>query len=88
MQAAALVFHEATIESNVLDFPAAISSGVLKLGEDKTYNVIPVPFDCDEKVVLRISLFGEAASEKLEINGSRMKLTLLGEAVYVEEFNP
>ncbi len=85
IQAAALVFSEATFEGDFMELPADISNGLLTLDGRETPNEIALPFAHTGEIALEFSLMTGA---KITIRGNSAALTLLGDAVYIEEFKP
>jgi len=83
-QSAALVFSEAILEGELPEFPAEIWDGTLVVGGDRLNNQIPAPFVHAGEVALRLKV---GLPEDLWIRGRGATLTLLGDAVYVEEFS-
>lgn len=83
LQAAALTFTEAEIESNVPDLPADICEGSMSVEGDVRHNLLPLPFHYTGSIALMLSLDTPA---DLVIRGSQVTLTLLGEPVYIEAF--
>ena len=82
-QAAVLAFSDALIEGDVPELPSGIWTGILILDSKEERNLIPIPFRYTGKITLRLHLDAPA---ELQITANRGELTLIGEAVYVEEF--
>lgn len=83
VQAATLSWAEATIEGNVPELPAGIWEGDLIVDVEVQKNMIPIPFSHTGTVALRLHL---ETPVEITIRGNQAVLTLIGEAVYVEEF--
>jgi hypothetical protein len=83
VQAAVLTFFEGRIEGTLPDLPADIWEGDLIVDGEVLQNAVPIPLSHIGEVVLKLQL---AAPESLIIRGEGANLTLIGEAVYVEEF--
>ncbi len=82
-QAAALTFAEGSIESDATELIGDIWEGDLEFDGQVYENEIPMPFDHTGPVTLRLHIDVPA---KIIIRGKKAVLTLIGEAVYVEEF--
>jgi hypothetical protein len=67
--------------------PADVTDGCLTLGDRILDNMIPIPLDFDGEVVLTLELC-DPTSARFEriLRGVGAKLTLLGDAQYVERF--
>lgn len=61
-----------------------ILDGDIAIDDRRLENVLPLPFD--ERGDICLSLNGEAG--EIVINGSRAYIEAIGQAVYVEEFDP
>jgi hypothetical protein len=85
VQAAAITFTEATIDGEVPDLPADISSGSLILDDEERKYMVPIPFQYAREIALKMLLI--TSSAEITIKGKQAELTLIGEAVYVEEFS-
>jgi hypothetical protein len=83
IQAAILTFSEAAIEGTANGLPADIADGDLIVDGEVLSNIVPIPFSHAGEVVLKLDLF---TSAKIVIRGKYAVLTLIGEAVYVQEF--
>lgn len=88
-QAAALVFTNGTVESDGKDMSDAtgldgdIWDGDVEIEDHIFQNSIPVPFNHTGAVTLKLHIDVPA---KVTISGQKAVLTLIGEAVYVEQF--
>ena len=87
-QAAALSFYDAEIESADLELPVDISYGGLMLEGVEFPNEIPVPLDHSGAIEMLLSVVLPTEEIDIVIRGSRVTLALLGDAVYIEDFNP
>jgi len=83
VQAVALTFAEGTVEGAIPDLPADIWHGDLVVDEVIMSNMVPLPFHLTGSVALQLQLDAPA---EIIVRGRKMELTLIGEAVYVEEF--
>ena len=84
VQAAELVFKDAALPIVSADLPEDVSQGDLTIGTETLHNVIPLPLDYVGPVKLVIRLSGYP--QPIYIRGGGVRLKLLGEPTYVEEF--
>lgn len=63
--------------------PAALMEGRLTLGTETLENVIPIPLDFDGAARLFMTFVG---GSELVVHGRRLRLSLMGNPNYVEEF--
>lgn len=80
-----LILHDASVSGDLPDLPCAVMGGELVVGGARHDNSMPVPFEAAECVELRL-IFDEMHSAT--VAGRGVRLELLGEARYVEEFRP
>ena len=85
VQEARLVFMGASVGGSVPDLPCAVMDGELVVGTEQHDNQIPVPFAIAAHTELRI-IFDSVHT--VTVNGQGVRLELLGEPRYVEEFKP
>ncbi len=85
IQDAVLWVRDAVVGGKLPDFPCTITDGELTLGVHVHPNTIPVPLARHDMVTLRVVFYpgGEAL-----IKGKSVRLELLGEPRYVDEFHP
>ena len=85
VQEARLFFAEASVSGDVPDFPCEVVEGELVVGAERYDNAIPVPLEVTAHVELRLVF---DATHTVAISGRSVRLELLGEPRYVEEFKP
>jgi len=83
IQAVALTFGEAIIEGEPSEFPLDIYVGKISIDGEILSNTFPIPFCHTGEIVLTLQV-GEPSP--VIVRGKQVILTLIGEAVYVEEF--
>lgn len=82
-QAAKLIFANASVSGNFPELPCTTMGGNLVIGGQLYDNEVPVPLDVAAAIELR--LICDAVHEIL-VTGHGVRLELLGEARYIEEF--
>lgn len=85
VQDAQLRFADAFVTGACPDLPCDIMDGELVFGGDRRDNEIPVPLEVTEPTKLSLK-FGP--KHAVTVKGRSVRLELLGEAKYVEEFKP
>ncbi len=83
VQEARLIFADATAKGNIPDLPCDVMDGELVVGAERHSNKIPVPLLVASHSELRL-IFD--SSHTVPVTGSSVRLELLGEPKYVEEF--
>ncbi len=84
-QDARLVISGASLTGTAPDLPCAVLDGDLLLGQERHDNSLPVPLDMAGLIRLRLE-FG--LGSQLIVTGVGVRLELLGEPCYVEDFEP
>jgi hypothetical protein len=84
-QDARLIFDNASAVGGFPDLPCAVMDGALVVGRERHDNSIPVPLEVTALSELRL-IFDSIHSAI--VTGRGVRLELLGEAKYVEEFKP
>ena len=84
-QDARLVVGGASLVGKLPELPCDIMDGELTIGGAVHRNTIPVPLLIDDAVNLHVVFYPEC---DVSITGTSIRLELLGEPTYVEEFNP
>lgn len=80
---ARLAVGSGVIVARPAELPCELTTGSLRFGSREIANCVPVPFSEDGSVEFEaVTLFGE----RLAIQGRSLRLTLLGEAAFVESF--
>jgi hypothetical protein len=84
IQAAVLRIGEASFGegSDMPELPAPIQEGELLVGEETRLRLLPLPFQCDETVTLRLQLDAPAT---VTIQGRGAEVVAVGEPVYIED---
>ncbi len=85
VQEARLVFSDATISGCLPDLPCDVMQGELLVGSERHNNAIPVPLTVAASTELRLVFY---STHKVSVTGRAVRLELLGEPRYVEQFNP
>lgn len=85
VQDARLIFADASASGGFPDLPCDVMDGELIVGTERHDNQIPVPLRITAHTELRL-IFG--SMHTLTITGKGVRLELLGEPRYVEEFKP
>ena len=84
-QEARLVFAGASVTGEAPDLPCEVVEGEMVVGAERHDNSIPVPLEVTAHVELRL-VFDE--THTVTVAGRSVRLELLGEPGYVEEFTP
>ena len=82
-----LTIDDATVDGSISELPRDLWDGHVVMGGRISDNVIPIPLSYVCKVELRLEAWG-AVSEVVSIRGRGVKLELIGQAEYVDEFKP
>ncbi len=85
VQEARLIFAEAFTSGNFPDLPCDVIDGELVVGVERHDNEIPVPLAVTAHTKLCLA-FGSIHT--VTVTGQGVRLELLGEPEYVEEFKP
>lgn len=85
VQEARLFFTEASISGQLPDWPCEVMHGELILGTERKDNVVPVPLEFGDRAELRL-IFDNIHA--VTVIGRSVRLELVGEPRYVEEFDP
>lgn len=83
VQGATLEIERGEIVQNASSLPSTISDGFFIFDGKQTDNMIPLPFDRRGDFRIELTL---VSGEKLHLRGISAKLTLHGDAVYIEDF--
>jgi hypothetical protein len=83
-QEAELRVSNAAIDGSFSELPRDLNDGYVSMDGTISDNTIPIPLDYKGKVELQLEGMGEVIS----VSGTGAKLKLIGEAEYVEKFNP
>lgn len=81
-QSAIFRVADGVITGALSELPGRLHDGLLKIADTVLDNMIPIPLDYAGEIELRL----EQWSDILWISGTHIKLDLIGEATYVEEF--
>ena len=84
IQEARLIFADASVSGVSPQLPCDVKDGELLLGEERHDNEIPVPLNVTASAQLRLVL---DSIHTVTVKGHGVRLELLGEPRYVEEFN-
>lgn len=85
IQDAKLVFSNSILDGHAFDLPCDILDGKIIIRGKTHDNSIPVPLEISGEVELHL-VFSPA--HKLTVKGKSVRLELLSEPKYVEEFKP
>ena len=85
VQEARLIFAGASVSGDFPDFPCDVMEGELVVAAERHDNEIPVPLVVTAHIELRLVFDSIHA---LTVIGRGVRLELLGEPTYVEEFKP
>ena len=85
VQESRLIFTKAVVSGGLPDFPCDIMGGELVVGDKRYDNLIPTPLAVAEPAELRLVF---DAVHTVKIAGRSVRLELVGEPVYLEEFKP
>ncbi|MBZ5645346.1 MAG: hypothetical protein LAO19_21510 [Acidobacteriia bacterium] len=83
VQKALLRISDASLKRSFPEFPADLLHGQIMLSDSILVNTIPIPLRHEGIVELKLETWN---NEVVLISGSRVKLELIGEPEYVEEF--
>ena len=84
-QAAIIRIEDAFISGSFTEWPCDLLGGYLKSDGVVSRNMIPIPLDQGGNVELRLEGWND---EVVSVSGTHIRLDLIGEAQYVEEFHP
>jgi hypothetical protein len=84
-QDALLVFSSGSLAGLVPELPCDITDGELSLSGDVHSNMIPVPLEAAGSVELHLVFYPGC---DVSVTGETVRLELVGEGRYVEEFHP
>jgi hypothetical protein len=85
VQDARLLFSNATVTGGPYEWPCDVMDGALVIGAKTHDNEIPVPLEFTGAVELRLA-FGPRHT--LTVTATKVRLELIGQPRYVEEFTP
>lgn len=85
VQQALLRISDATVKRSFSKFPAHLLDGHIMLGESILENEIPIPLSHKGTVELRLESQND---EVVLISGGNVRLELVGEPKYIEQFRP
>jgi hypothetical protein len=85
IQEARLILYEASISGDFPDWPCDLLGGEIMTGGERHNNLIPVPLDAAKPTELFLVC---DCIHTVKITGQGVKLELVGEPKYVEEFRP
>jgi hypothetical protein len=83
IQAVTVRFLAGTLEGNMPDVPADISSGKLMVGNNERKELLSLPLVLSDPLTLHLILM----NGELRIQGSGLELMPVGEPVFVEAFS-
>lgn len=81
-QEAVIRIADGAVDGSFSGYPRYLGGGCLRVGSVVSDNTIPIPLDRAGGVELRLEGWGEVVS----ISGTHIRLELIGEAKYVEDF--
>ena len=81
VQEVRLHISDASLSGEILDLPCDLWDGSISLDNERFDNCVPIPLDHRGRVEVSLEQDG-----KLTIIGTRLRVELLGQAKYVEEF--
>jgi hypothetical protein len=84
IQPLAVELSNADVEGNIPHLPCDLSDGHMKLEGRRLENVIPIPLDRVGTVEIRLE---SKRGESLLVRGDSVKVTILGNARFIEEFH-
>jgi hypothetical protein len=84
-QEALLIFAEASVSGGLPDWPCDMMDGDLIVDGERHANSIPVPFETTAVAELRLIC---DAIHTVTVRGGGVRLELVGEPRYVDEFKP
>jgi len=85
VQEARLIFADASASGDFPELPCDVMDGELLVGAERHDNEIPVPLVVTAHTVLRLVF---DSMHTVTVTGQGVRLELLGEPRYVEEFKP
>lgn len=85
VQEARLIFADASVSGSVPDPPCDILDGEFIISDERHDNEIPVPVEIADSAQLHL-IFGE--NQEVTVKGRSVRLELIGEPKYVEQFEP
>jgi hypothetical protein len=86
-QRAELMIEAATVTDLPSAWPCKVYDGVLEFADMEWKNLIPIPLEEKGRIKLTLDIAdGDDKFGSIEIHGECAKLTLIGEAGYLEEF--
>lgn len=77
-----LHISDVSLSGEILDLPVDLWNGSISLDDQRFDNCLPIPFDYQGRVEVNLEQGG-----KLTVIGTRLKVELLGQPKYVEEFS-
>src|SRR5258708_8831641 len=84
-QEARLIFSEASVSGDFPDWPCDIMDGEIVVGGERHNNLIPVPLEAAKPIELCLICY---CVHSVRITSRGVKLELVGEPRYDEEFRP
>jgi len=76
-----LHISDASLSGEIHDLPCNLWDGAISLGDERFDNSVPIPLDYRGRVEVNLEQDG-----KLTVVGSRLRVELLGEPKYVEQY--
>jgi hypothetical protein len=76
-----LLISDASRSGEILGLPCILSDGSISLDDKRFDNCVPIPLDYRGRVEVNLEQDG-----KLTVTGTRLRVELLGQPKYVEEF--
>ena len=80
-----IVLSESNLPTLTNVFPVDISEGEIKSNEIHIRNMLPIPFDLTENFTLKLEL---TDGSNLVFSGTKINVKTLGDATFIENFNP
>jgi len=80
-QEAVIRISNGVISGSLTEWPSDLGGGYLKMDGAVSRNMIPIPLDHEGQIELRVEGWGA-----ISITGTHIRLELIGQAEYVEEF--
>jgi hypothetical protein len=81
VQAVRLHISDASLSGEILDLPCDLWDGSISLDNERFDNCVPIPLDYRGRVEVNLEQDG-----KLTVIGTRLRVELLGQPKYMEEF--
>jgi hypothetical protein len=83
IQDALVIIEQLGAKPTTENLPVYLSNGTLRIDNKEFPNTIPLPMSCQGSIVLDLLTM---ENERISMKGSSIRVELLGEPVFVEEF--